>query len=798
MTKIKQLDSRRRAVSSLPPSKNRPPQQTKKCIRPSRPKTRHSTPTRGSVAVSQEESFLVSANGDVLVCRGREFAKIFGKEVGSLDNAALRWCEMECAFPMPLEESTLCNPWIPTAGINFQNYGAKLNITENTSYKYSLRSSHFGLEQQGLKGGGGTDIAGGVTTLADGRDNGHQNQPYFPNESDIPDIDDDRVLSLPSFDYSHFRNGGNDMFPSSPPSRSVKPSLPPIQDERDGMHNIIRDVTNSMKAKPKQPLQIQDRKETTAEDSLVLPPFMHGVPTFLPSLSQVRITQVSAHPLGSHVLLISAEALLFSYGLNDHGQLGIGVKTPVGDYKRRFIWTPTIITPLLENGGKAITCAAGESHSLVVVQTEGRRVLKSQLRRSSLRHLRDEDTDQQVTFDLNRVISSPTPLNAENEDGDNSSSSRSATPSETVLHHQLYGFGRNNFAKIGLVHPKRTKSDSGDEMDDVLLPRRVALHCTVWPERDELDESSPSCGIFSVAASSEHSAALVRRATGDIELYTWGNGAYGALGVTIPQNNPERDNSNPRKQKSMSSKTVPIPTLVQKLSYSTKYEQPFPSLLLKQKKEYPIGVSLAPYCSFVVTSEGRCLSFGISLDGMLGQGSGIRESFDPTEIKFSKGSERISVTSISAGSNHVVALTKTGIVYAWGSNNDARLGVETSSIDDDNIQWFPKRLDITSLSTKSEKIENYDSKSSILGVGDRHIVQACAGCDCTFLVCKSGKVLSCGKMSGRLGLGELSANAKTPRPLFGGLQLWHRCSENMNSIPTDKKRRDLKRGETLG
>jgi hypothetical protein len=82
--------------------------------------------------------------------------------------------------------------------------------------------------------------------------------------------------------------------------------------------------------------------------------FFHGVPLFLSSLSQVRVIKVSAHPLGANVLIISEEALLFSYGLNNHGQLGIGAKSDIKTVSRGFHTQPTLITPLLENGGKQL------------------------------------------------------------------------------------------------------------------------------------------------------------------------------------------------------------------------------------------------------------------------------------------------------------------------------------------------------------------------------------------------------------------------------------------------------------
>ena len=182
---------------------------------------------------------------------------------------------------------------------------------------------------------------------------------------------------------------------------------------------------------------------------------MFGIPTFYSSLSQIRVVKVSAHPLGSHCLLISSEALLFSFGSsNEHGQIGNGT--------RKVCAVPTILTPILENGGKAIDCAAGAYHSLVVVKTDGKRVKKYLRRKKSPMSVFSRTTDDK--FDENdTAVKSTTSCNF--------SSSPKYEP--TVCLHQVYAFGSNNNMKLGLVN------SSVNESEDVLLPRRVALHVRV-------------------------------------------------------------------------------------------------------------------------------------------------------------------------------------------------------------------------------------------------------------------------------------------------------------------------------
>lgn len=174
---------------------------------------------------------------------------------------------------------------------------------------------------------------------------------------------------------------------------------------------------------------------------------LHGVPVFLSSLHRVQIEQISAHPMGSHVLLISSQAMLYSYGKNDHGQLGYNVTTNYDNSPAtECTMTPTIVTSLLEHGGKAVQCAAGVRHSLVVIQQERRRTATS------------SSVGQQEVQQL------------------------------------IYGFGDNDCMKLGLQHPPME-----NVFDRVVTPRRVAL---------QLDDES---SIVSIHASQHHSAALIQQ-----------------------------------------------------------------------------------------------------------------------------------------------------------------------------------------------------------------------------------------------------------------------------------------------
>ena len=88
-------------------------------------------------------------------------------------------------------------------------------------------------------------------------------------------------------------------------------------------------------------------------------------------LSQVRFVKISSYTLGYHVLILAQVGILFSFGSNKHGQLGLGINPSPNDPHQ----IPTRVTPLLENGGKTIDCAAGVTHSLVFFKTDCMRIV---------------------------------------------------------------------------------------------------------------------------------------------------------------------------------------------------------------------------------------------------------------------------------------------------------------------------------------------------------------------------------------------------------------------------------------
>lgn len=642
-----------------------------------------------SVAMNRVETVLISSAGDVLACHCRHAPyHPQGRrpsQPSCQDEVAVVCCEPDDLSLPAQEGAALCGGW---SSPDRRTGGGLMGGAPQE--QRPLRSER----RPGLLGGS-PQVAPPLHT-----------PPLHPHGTSSPSLavraheafrsppinnviqDEDSIVPIRSFDYSHYQEGGNDMLPEQHFRRSS----------------------------PRRKKAMANRDNTASPTSPEAARFFHGIPTFVPAFKSVNMAHVSAHPDGAHVLCISDAGLLYSYGLNPYGQLGIGITSS------NYTAAPTIVTPLVEHGGKTIACAAGVNHSLVVVRTEERRLNKTQ----SVPHSLDK-----------------------------------AEKPTSVVHHQVYGFGKNDFMKLGLVSPKIK-----DEV--VPLPRRVALHA-------QIPVDSAVGGIISVAASTEHSAALVQRPSGAVEVYTWGNATYGALGLPRPLAGLDALESPVQ--------VVPVPSFCAALSSS-----PQASSSYLRRNEFPTQISLGPFTTHVVTSKGRLFSCGSSPTGVLGAGRGVTECPSPHEVELPAP-----VASIRVGKDHAVATTANGRAWVWGvaayCGHPQRQSRDNTSgemeMSNDGILWLPQPLQVPD------------------------VMEAAAGYDNTILVQRNGSVWSCGKASGRLGLGETLSSPESssssvhhtqssddtvaePQRLLGGLSLWRRGVKQPPRKPL------LQRGLTLG
>ncbi|XP_011926279.1 PREDICTED: serine/threonine-protein kinase Nek9 isoform X4 [Cercocebus atys] len=117
-----------------------------------------------------------------------------------------------------------------------------------------------------------------------------------------------------------------------------------------------------------------------------------------------------------------------------------------------------------------------------------------------------------------------------------------------------------------------------------------------------------------------------------------------------------------------------------------------------------------------VTDEGQLYAFGSDYYGCMGVDKVAGpEVLEPMQLNFFLSNP---VEQVSCGDNHVVVLTRNKEVYSWGCGEYGRLG-----LDSEEDYYIPQKVDVP--------------KALI-------IVAVQCGCDGTFLLTQSGKVLACG------------------------------------------------------
>lgn len=192
---------------------------------------------------------------------------------------------------------------------------------------------------------------------------------------------------------------------------------------------------------------------------------------------------------------------------------------------------------------------------------------------------------------------------------------------------RLYSFGENLYGELGRA------LGSGSEAANP-TPARVDLPGAGAGER-----------VVEVAAGGAHSLALT--ATG--QLYAFGRNFYGQLGSATGNGS---DTANPT-----------------------------PAPLVLPGASGPVSeIAAGGDHSLAVTSTGQLYAFGSNRFGQLGvpAGSGT-ELANPTPLRVSLSGAAGPVVQIAAGSSHSLALTSTGQLYAFGSNEFGQLGSADNS-----------------------------------------------------------------------------------------------------------------------
>jgi len=207
--------------------------------------------------------------------------------------------------------------------------------------------------------------------------------------------------------------------------------------------------------------------------------------------------------------------------------------------------------------------------------------------------------------------------------------------------------------------------------------------------------------VISLAAGVSHCACVVQNPGGDTEVYTWGKGEKGKLG-----NNSER-----------AEKT---PFLVETLRGAR-------ALTVGCGSDYTV----------VLSARGDVYAWGCGDSGRTGTG-GIENVLVPVSLP---AFNQIEIIEVSAGPDHVAAVSATGKLFTWGYGSNGRLGHG----DEADV---PIPTEVATLS-------------------DEKIIHVSCGGHHTAAVTDNGLLYTWGwNHYGQLGHGSVSLNDCTPTPLM--------------------------------
>ena len=200
---------------------------------------------------------------------------------------------------------------------------------------------------------------------------------------------------------------------------------------------------------------------------------------------------------------------------------------------------------------------------------------------------------------------------------------------------------------------------------------------TLLPAITEIRFSSVSAGEgFNAAVSSSGN------------VYTWGEGEFGQLGhgdeksSLIPKQVRAFTGHRIRSIATSAFHCIAVTEICEVFSWGlNNYGQcgngsSGDHQLLPQRAEALAGVrarsaSAGKWHSLVVTEEGTVYSFGEGSEGQLGHGT-FDDRCDPAIVKALR---RLRIVATAAGACHSIALTVDGMVFSWGANESAQLGL---------------------------------------------------------------------------------------------------------------------------
>uniref|UniRef100_A0A8C4P387 Serine/threonine-protein kinase Nek9 n=1 Tax=Dromaius novaehollandiae TaxID=8790 RepID=A0A8C4P387_DRONO len=245
---------------------------------------------------------------------------------------------------------------------------------------------------------------------------------------------------------------------------------------------------------------------------------------------------------------------------------------------------------------------------------------------------------------------------------------------------------------------KRPRSSTMNEAPIAVVTSRTS-EVYVWgggkSTPQKLDAIKSGCSARQVCAGNTHFAVV----TVEKELYTWVNMQGGTK-------------------------------LHGQLGHGDKASYRQPKHVEKLQGKAIRQVSCGDDFTVCITDEGQVYAFGSDYYGCIGIDKAYgSEVLEPLQLDFFLTNP---VEQVSCGDNHVAVLTRNREVYTWGCGEYGRLG-----LDSEEDHYTPQKVDVPKT---------------------LNIVSVHCGCDGTFLLTQTGKVLACGLNEfNKLGLNQCTS-----------------------------------------
>lgn len=143
---------------------------------------------------------------------------------------------------------------------------------------------------------------------------------------------------------------------------------------------------------------------------------------------------------------------------------------------------------------------------------------------------------------------------------------------------------------------------------------------------------------------------------------------------------------------------------------------------------FPLGVSIVtasagPGYMLAVGSDGRLYAWGANGSGQLGDGANARRDTPAPITGFPDG---VSIVTASAGQGHVLAIGSDGRVYAWGRNTYGQLGDDTTTgrATPAPVTGFPSGVTLTAVSAGANHSMALGSDGRVYTWGDNRYKQS--------------------------------------------------------------------------